>query len=130
MTGKAKTHMILSRTFGLPMEFTEDGTPVLKAIPRADWVYGWRVYCVFCQCWHVHGMIKGTSKSHRVAHCYNDEQFSFRTDSPYSEKGYYLKKVSKSELRELIEFLWSFPRMLKIFNKKEEEEMWATVNTK
>jgi hypothetical protein len=38
--------------------------------------------------------------------------------------------VSKSELRELIEFLWSFPRMLKIFNKKEEEEMWATVNTK
>ena len=53
--------------------------PRLPAYPRTDGVPGLRVWCCWCDRWHVHGDGYG----HRVAHCHNDT-------SPYADTGYVL----------------------------------------
>ena len=59
--------------------------PVLLAEPTG---YGqWRVWCPFCQHYHVHGMTEG----HRTAHCSGG--------SPFSETGYYIMLASEYERR-------------------------------
>ena len=53
--------------------------PKLTAYPREDFPKGWKVFCVYCKKFHLHGETLG----HRTAHCDND-------DSPYNETGYVL----------------------------------------
>jgi len=52
--------------------------PEIEAIPREDFFGGWKVYCVYCKRWHLHGRGLG----HRVAHCCSE--------SLYYETGYVL----------------------------------------
>ena len=78
--------------------------PVIKCIPvkiqktrrkentSANYSFGYKFYCPFCEQFHNHGIGKG----HRVAHCLN-------TSSPFKENGYFLKHFSKSELIQLRE---------------------------
>lgn len=54
-------------------------TPELLALPRCKGSDLLKVWCVYCDKWHVHGMGYG----HRVAHCESDA-------SPYRETGYIL----------------------------------------
>jgi hypothetical protein len=57
---------------------TEPSIPRLFAYPRRDGT-GLRVWCAWCQVWHVHG----TPYGHRVAHCHV-------RSSPYRATGYIL----------------------------------------
>jgi len=63
--------------------------PVIKGLPRLDFIGGIKFWCPYCRKWHYHGVGNG----HRVAHC--------GLDSPFQEHGYILKMMSKSELREI-----------------------------
>ena len=54
-------------------------TPILDAVRRADGT-GLKVWCVWCDRWHLHGDGEG----HRLAHCVNPE-------SPYLSTGYVLR---------------------------------------
>ncbi|MGI9118787.1 MAG: hypothetical protein ACR2G7_01430 [Acidimicrobiales bacterium] len=53
----------------------DEQMPVLAGHPREDGL-GLKVWCRWCDCWHVHGDGSG----HRVAHCGGD--------TPYAETGY------------------------------------------
>jgi hypothetical protein len=64
--------------------------PVVKCLPRPDFVGGLMFYCPFCKTLHAHGRGNG----HRVSHCTNPE-------SPLYEHGYIVKMMSKAELREV-----------------------------
>ena len=63
----------------------KNGIPILKAIPRDDPTWGWRVFCVYCEKFHNHKMMKNKME-HRIAQCKNQ-------DSPYVLSGYYLQQV-------------------------------------
>ena len=54
------------------------------------------LWCPWCETWHYHGAkgVIATRKLHKVAHCQED-------DSPLHEGGYYIKMVSKEDLRRL-----------------------------
>jgi len=54
--------------------------PEIEAIPRKDFPGGWKIFCIYCNRWHLHGRGFG----HRVAHCCSE--------SPYSKTGYVLIK--------------------------------------
>ena len=69
---------------GEPIAY-KNGIPVLKAIPRDDPTWGWRIFCVYCQKFHNHKMMKSKIE-HRIAHCKN-------RDSSYVLGGYYLQRV-------------------------------------
>ena len=53
--------------------------PKLQALPRDDFLDGWKIFCGYCNDFHLHGRGLG----HRVAHCNNRQ-------SPYNKTGYVL----------------------------------------
>lgn len=62
----------LNEKYGQPIGYIHD-VPVLDAIPRIDWSPGWRIFCKYCLCWHLHGMWEDENLAHRVAHCAKPE---------------------------------------------------------
>jgi len=63
--------------------------PVIKCLPRLDFLGGMRFWCPFCKKWHYHGRGNGS----RVEHC--------DFDSPSHGQSYVIKMMSKAELREI-----------------------------
>ena len=63
--------------------------PVVKCLPRRDFIGGLEFWCPFCKKWHLHGRADG----HRCAHCDN-------MMSPFYNSGYILKMMNRAELRE------------------------------
>jgi hypothetical protein len=57
--------------------------PSLPAYPRRDGLTGLRVWCQFCDRWHLHGDPGDGGYGHRAAHCHD-------RDSPYRRTGYVL----------------------------------------
>ena len=66
-------------------------TPVIKCLPRPDFLGGMMFFGPFCQRWHYHGRGKG----HRCAHCHGN--------TPFDKTGYKIKMMSMAELREFRE---------------------------
>ena len=60
---------------------------VFKSNDQKNYVF----WCPFCNTFHTHG---ASALGHRVAHCTNK-------NSPYYEKGYFLKEYTKKEIQEL-----------------------------
>ena len=63
--------------------------PVIKCLPRLDFLGGMRFWCPFCKKWHYHGRGNGS----RVEHC--------DFDSPSHGQSYVIKMMSKAELRDI-----------------------------
>jgi len=64
--------------------------PVIKCLPRPDFLGGMMFWCPFCQRWHYHGRGNG----YRVPHCTSN-------DSLFKGNDYKIKMMSKAELREI-----------------------------
>lgn len=77
--------------------------PVLKCFPTGVQVKAW---CPFCKKWHMHGYtsdLKSYRNSHCVAHCVNKK-------SPFHDGGYYLKLMTKAEIRQISDSIDLYPR--------------------
>ena len=72
-----------TKKYGEPIGYKK-GIPILKALPREDFLFGWRIFCVYCKKFHNHGQMK-KNLEHRVSHC--------NSDSPYVLAGYYLQQI-------------------------------------
>ena len=73
--------------YGEPIGYKE-GVPILQAIPRDDFPFGWKVFCVYCEKFHLHGRMRHKLE-HRVSHCCSD--------SPYILAGYWIQQVEGDE---------------------------------
>ena len=65
-------------------------TPIIKCLPRPDFLGGMMFWCPFCVEWHRHGRHEG----YRVTHCSNRE-------SPFNGHDIKIKMMSMAELREI-----------------------------
>jgi len=63
--------------------------PVIKCLPRSDFLDGLTFWCPWCKKWHLHGTTDGS----RVAHCF--------IDTPFKRTGYIVKKMTEAELKEI-----------------------------
>lgn len=85
------------------MVTSKEKIPLLRCFPVSDaQVAAW---CPFCEKWHLHGFtdeIKERKKAHRVAHCSD-------FDSPLRETGYYLKLMTKADVKRIGESLEFYP---------------------
>lgn len=77
-----------------------DEKVILVGIPRKDFPGGLKVWCPFCHEWHLHG-IQNEKDAHKVAHCSGD--------SPLRDKGYYVRKLSKIEYKQIAD---AIPEMI------------------
>ena len=64
--------------------------PMIKCLPRSDFVGGMKFWCPFCKKWHLHGRGNGG----RTPDC-------TLPDSPFRLLGYDIKMASKKELKEI-----------------------------
>lgn len=64
--------------------------PVIKCLPRPDFLGGMMFWCPFCRTWHYHGRGNG----HRVSHCRGE-------NTPFTQSGYKIRMMSKKELRKI-----------------------------
>ena len=58
---------------------------------------GMKFWCPFCNTWHLHGRGNG----HRTAHCTVGRNCGYKGTSPYLEHGYFIKLMSKTELKQI-----------------------------
>jgi hypothetical protein len=76
----------------------KDGIPVVKCFPTGRGQV--KFWCPYCEKWHIHGYDDKITRSkiigHWQAHCHV-------ADSPYKEKGVYLKPFTKQEIATISE---------------------------
>ena len=83
--------------------------PVIKCLPRSDFIGGMTFWCPFCNKWHNHGQGDG----HRVAHCLG-------SDSPYKKRGYIIKMMAPEELKEARKAIDAYLEYLKMSEEFSE----------
>lgn len=86
------------------MRRTEARIPMIKCLPRADFLGGMQFWCPFCRKWHLHGRGRGS----RAPHC--------DCSSQLYESGYKIEMFSQKELREIKKDIEDW---LSMQNKKE-----------
>ena len=88
--------------------------PLIKCLPRSDFIGGFKFWCPFCKRFHYHGRGEG----HRVSHCKNDSK------SPYYDSGYFIKRMSKKDLWDIIEGI------LSIYSEEELKRIKSHIDKK